>query len=174
MDLLPPKLQDLSLLIIAAVYLPKDLPQLYWYTIGEFASQGGESLRLAVENITVFNEQPFITDKQLIDEIYAIPTMPRASARLGIVFISSKIICSLCGRKLLIRHDRACKITVYTESFGTVIGTHYHKFCQNFRRNCTFKQYYGYSSETKDVYSYDSDCKNHKYIWLASKKVNVS
>jgi len=174
MDLLPTKLQDLSVLrrlIFAVVYLPKDLPQ-YWSVVGEFASQGDKGLepevvRLAVENLRLLNEQAFVTDKQLTDEIHALQTMPEAGTPLGVVLISSKTACSLCGGKLLIRHDRACQITVYTESFGTVIGTHYHKYCQNYRRNCTFRQHYGYSSRTMNgqhVCLYDPDWKDHKCI----------
>ena len=174
MELLAPELQDLTVLrrlIFAVVYLPKDLPQ-YWSVVGKFASQGGKDLepeivRLAVENLRLLNEQAFVTDKQLADEIHALQTMPEVGTPLGVVLISSKTRCGLCDGKLLIRYDRACQITVYTESFGTIVGTHYHKYCQNYRRDCTFRQHYGYSSRTingQHVCLYDPDWKDHKYI----------
>ena len=54
---------------------------------------------------------------------------------------------------------------VYTESFGTVVGTHYHKFCQNFRKGCIFRQYYGYSSQgSQSLVYYDDECIEHEYF----------
>ena len=47
--------------------------------------------------------------------------------------ISSHKQCSLCGGKLHVKGDRARRLTVYTESLSTVIGTHYHKICPNFQ-----------------------------------------
>jgi len=175
MELFPPKLRDLSILrrvIFAAVHLPKELPE-YWETFSAFLFQGKDKeieldqLRIAVENLKLLNENAFSTDKELMREIHDLRAMPEASAPLGVVLISSHTTCKLCGGKLLIRHDRASSIIIYTESFGTVVGTHYHKFCQHFRKGCTMKQHYGYSSrniEDQTVTSYDMDWEDHKYI----------
>jgi len=91
--------------------------------------------------------------------------MTERSLPLGITFISSKSTCSLCGKNLLIRQDSPSTLTVYTETYGTIIGTSYHKYCQNFR-NCSLKQHYGYSTrsvEGKLISSYDNDWKEHTH-----------
>ena len=158
MDLLPLELQDVTTLrriIFAAVHLPKDLPQ-YWSIVAMFASRGSkkvlqpESVRIAIENLWINNENAFVTDIQLVHEIHSLSPSPSTSFPLGIVLISSNSTCGLCDGELLLRNDRPSHITVYTESWGTVIGTHYHKFCQHFRKGCTFRQYYGYTSSTSD------------------------
>lgn len=35
-------------------------------------------------------------------------------------------------------------MTLYTDSMGTVPGTHYHKYCSNYRKGCKLTQFYGY------------------------------
>lgn len=148
------------------------MPQ-YWEILRSFIFRGEdedikpENLRVVVENLKLLNEKAFLTDKELISEIHELRTKPDAKLPLGIILVSSHTTCRLCGGKLLIRHDRASNITVYTESFGTVIGTHYNKYCQNFRKNCSFKQYYGFSSTDiggQLINSYDDNWEDHKYI----------
>lgn len=147
MELIPPKPTDLSVLrrsIFATVYLPKDLPG-YWEKLSNFIFYREhediepEDLRIAVEILKLLNEKAFLTDKELITEIHELHTNPDEEFPLGVILLSSHTTCRLCGGKLLIRHDRASNITVYTESFVTVVGTHYHKCCQNFWKSCSFK-----------------------------------
>ena len=69
-----------------------------------------------------------------MNEIHALPQTPSSLSPLGIILVPPRTNCKLCGGKLLVRNDRGSHIMVYTESFGTVVGTHYHKFCQNFRK----------------------------------------
>ena len=176
MDLLPVEFKDLSVLrrlIFAVTYLPKDLPQ-YWSVVKKFVSLGKdddlkiepEKCRVVAENLQLLNEGAFATDKQLTSEMHQLYAPPNKSQPLGIILISSKSICSLCGKNLLIRHDRPSTLTVYTETFGTVVGTSYHKYCQNFRV-CSFKQHYGYSTKSVEgttITSYDDDWKEHIYL----------
>lgn len=175
MELLPSELQDLSLLrrlLFAVVYLPKDLPQ-YWFIVGKFVSQGAdcslepEKCRVAAENLKLMNEKAFVKDDELTDEIHQLHVTPEANMPLGIVLISPHTTCRFCNGKLLVRHDRPSTLTVYTESYGTIIGTHYHKYCQHFRKGCTFKQHYGYSTksaEGKVMCSYDFDWEKQTYV----------
>lgn len=172
MDLLPPELCDVAVLrriLFAAVYLPTDLPN-YWSVLTQFASQGNFSLqpqlmKIAVENLKSLNEKAFVTDKQLVNEIHALPQTPSSLSPLGIILVPPRTNCKLCGGKLLVRNDRGSHIMVYTESFGTVVGTHYHKFCQNFRKGCIFRQYYGYSSQGSQSLVYcDDECIEHEYF----------
>lgn len=179
MDFLPDEVQDPTILrriIFAAVYLPKELPH-YWSVVTEFANQAKksgkslhpEAVRMALDNLQLINEQVFANDKQLTEEMHAFSILS-CSNPVGIVLISSKTKCRLCGSKLLIRSDRASHITVYTESYGTVIGTHYHKYCQRFRKGCSFRQYYGYSSEgSQSVTFFDSNWAEHEYFVSSSE-----
>jgi len=78
--------------------------------------------------------------------------------------------CCNVGGKLLIRNDRPSHIMVYTESYGTVVGTHYHKFCQHFRKGCGFRQCYGYSSEgSQSITFHDPDWEKHDYLVSSSE-----
>lgn len=177
MDLLPPELQDVAILrriLFASAYLPRDLPD-YWLAIARFASHGGlslesQSVKIAVENLKSINEKAFATDKQLSRELHELHTTPSNPRPLGIILVSSRTKCVLCGGKLLIRNDRGSHIMVYTESFGTVVGTHYHKFCQKFWNGCSYRQYYGYSSQgSQSVVYYDEDWMDHEYFISTSE-----
>lgn len=177
MDLLPPELHDVAILrrvLFAAVYLPRNLPD-YWLAVTRFASLGGsslhhESVKVAVENLEIINEKAFATDQQLSREIHTLRSASSNPHPLGIVLVSSRSHCTLCGGKLLIRNDRGSHIVVYTESFGTVVGTHYHKFCQKFRNGCSYRQYYGYSSQgSQSLVCYDDDWMDHQYFVSTSE-----
>ena len=77
---------------------------------------------------------------------------------LGIVLISSNSYCNMCGGNLLVRSDRPSFPVVYTESFGTIGGTHFQKYCQNTGKGCPFTQHYGFHSIGNDSeVIYDKD-----------------
>lgn len=51
-----------------------------------------------------------------------------------------------------------------TESLGTVLASHYHKYCRNSRKGCKFTQYYGYyKSESGEMY-YNEDWNTLPYF----------
>ena len=183
MEVLPQEIRDniavLRRIIFASVHLPKELPG-YWSIISKFASQETdkektiqpESVRIAIDNIKLLNDKAFATDEQLIREIHAFSSgTADVLPPLGIVLISQNSVCKLCNNKLLVKADRPSHVTVYTESYGTVIGTHYHKYCQAFKRGCSFRQYYGYSSSTPKVTSYDSNWQDHKFFFSSRETV---
>ena len=112
------------------------------------------------------NEKAFVLDKELAHGF----TSPTAPYSLGIVLVSSNDTCRLCGSRLLARNERTSHITIYTEAYGTIVGTHYHKYCQKFRKGCPFRQYYGYSSEgNQSVIFYDANWAQHKYFVSSSE-----
>ena len=180
MDLLPAELRDpgiLRRLIFAVVFLPRDAPH-YWTLITQFITLKSEVakvlspevVRVAVENLEVLNSAAFVTDQRLLKEIQAFSPPTLGSFPLGIILISSHSQCRLCGGKLNVKDDRPSRVTVYTESFGTVTGTHYHKICQNFRKGCTFRQFYGYSSEGSQSFTfYDSDWESNNFFISSSE-----
>ena len=179
MDHLPQEIQDVTVLrriIFAVAYLPKEFPH-YWLVVSEFANRACKStnilqpdvVRLAVENLQYVNEKAFVLDKELAQEIHGF-TSPTAPYSLGIVLVSSNDTCRLCGSRLLVRNERTSHITIYTEAYGTIVGTHYHKYCQKFRKGCPFRQYYGYSSEgNQSVVFYDANWAQHKYFVSSSE-----
>ena len=83
---------------------------------------------MAVENLHTLNEAAFASDEQLTKEIQALSLSAALyiGTPLGLVLISSVTNCRSCGGKLLLQQDRPSHITVYTESIGTVVGSHYH------------------------------------------------
>lgn len=102
-----------------------------------------ESAKIAMENLQVLNPRSFITDAELISQLmqmeYNITKQP-----LGIPLVPNQTQCVSCGGKLLMRNDRPSHIMLYTESMDTVPGTHFHKFCQNYCKDCKVVQFYGY------------------------------
>lgn len=66
------------------------------------------------------------------------------------ILISANCTCKLCGGKLLVRSDRPSYVTLYTDTMGTVPATQFRKYCQNYRKGCTFTQHYSYHSLTDD------------------------
>lgn len=173
MELIPPELaSDLGLIrkiIFASVFLPKDFPD-YWSTIAKFASVTSgnsqvteENVKVMIENLQVFNDHAFYSDKQLLSEFLSFS--PNGGRPIGIALISNATICKLCGGKLLLKKDRPSHVTIYTQTFGTVVGSHFHKYCQNFRSGCNFRQFYGYhSSGSQHLY----DCNWDQLDYLVS------
>lgn len=75
---------------------------------------------------------------------------------LGVVLISNKDNCRVCGSKLYTRRDRTSKVTIYDDRIGTVPATHFIKYCR--KRGCSFQQYYGqYSQGNMSDVHYDCD-----------------
>ena len=68
---------------------------------------------------------------QLIQTEYSI-----TKQSLGIPLVPSQTQCVSCGGKLLLRNDQPSHLMLYTESMGTVLGTHFHKYCQNNHNGC--------------------------------------
>jgi hypothetical protein len=145
--------------LFASVYLPRDT---YWSKVTAFVTnnEGSQDIlpstvKTMVENLQLLNDKAFCTDAQLMAEIHAFSTAG-SSSPLGIVLVSSHTECHECGGKLLMRGDRASRLVVYTETFGTVVGTHYHKYCNQL--NCNYRQYYGFHKlGDQSVAYYDSD-----------------
>ena len=177
MDLIPaPIACDLALVrrvVFASVYLPKDTPD-FWSKVTAFVTNNEESkdilpstLKAMVENLQLFNDKAFCTDAELIAEIHSFSTVG-SSAPLGIVPVSSCKQCPKCNSKLLIRGDRASHLVVYSETYGTVIGTHYHKYCSQL--HCNYRQYYGYHKfGDQSIVHYDSGWAKLEYFVSTSE-----
>lgn len=179
MDVLPSELRDLRILrrlLFGVAYLPKDLPN-YWSVLSTFITQGTaiESLsltvlRTAVENLQFLNEKAFVTDNQLAKEFHSLTFSTDSKSKLGIALISSKTRCKKCNNDLLVRSDRPSHITVYTETYGTVVGTHFRKFCKNFRKGCSYTQHYGYYTDgSQSATYYDKDWNTNQYFLSTSE-----
>lgn len=162
-------------ILFAVQYLPTDCPG-YWEAICKFACSSSpdsnnldaQKIRVLVENIQELDERAFATDITLRQELQA---MSHGAANpLGIVLVSHRKNCLECGGKLLLRGDRPSRVTVYTESQGTVLGSHYTKFCQNYRKGCSYNQHYGYfSTGTKSTSYYDPDWEKYPYFVSTSQ-----
>ena len=101
----------------------------------------------------------------MLPELHSLGLTSLHPRSLGIILVSPHSTCRVCGDTLLVRNDRTSNLIVYTESFGTLSGSHFIKFCRNFRKGCKFRQYYGYSSRNgKDESVYDSDWAEHDYF----------
>lgn len=116
-----------------------------------------DQVRVAVENFEFIEKETFVSDKELLRELYAQKYFQ--GNYLGAVLISSNDNCKLCEGKLLIRADQPSFLTLYTNDMGTIPATHFRKYCRNSRKGCPFTQHYGfYSVGTTSEITYDSNC----------------
>ena len=138
MDLASSVVKDVSVLrrmLFATANLPCGMPQ-YWEVVACFSSQGSDipvdaaQVKLLMENLQLLNEQAFCNDLMLTKELLSAEIKPLLQP-LGVVLLSARDSCRLCGAKLLIRSDHPSRVTLYTEHMATVPATHYHKFCRN-------------------------------------------
>ena len=81
-----------------------------------------------MDNVQILNSRAFARDGELEQEIIAMKDGTHQP--LGVILISPNCVCLQCGGKLLARRDCFSKVTLYTESMGTVPAKHFHKYCQ--------------------------------------------
>lgn len=126
-----------------------------------------EDVKVLVENLE-FLDKAFETDKELLKELHSAEGYQ--SQPLGIVLVSPKSVCKLCGGKLLVRADRPSVMTVYTDDMGTINGTHFRKYYQNSRKQCRFTQYYAFhkNGESSKIV-FDQDWDQYQYLICTSK-----
>lgn len=93
-----------------------------------------------MENMQELDAMAFATDRKLLHDLMAFH-VPRIKP-LGLVLISSKKECVLCGSKLQVRKDWSASVIIYDDDMGTILGSHFHKHYTNPTCGCT--QYYGY------------------------------
>ena len=70
----------------------------------------------------------------------------------------------MCGGKLLLRSDRPSRLTLDTESLGTLPATHYHKYCNCHRKGCKLVHFYGYYKSGEGGMHYTDDCLSLPYF----------
>lgn len=148
-------------LLFGAVHIPDSTPN-RWDIISDFAFQhstrkcASTDVKLLLENVEFLDREAFATDTVLASELLSVKR-PNGEP-LGVVLISPNTICKLCGGTLLTRVDRPSRVTIYSETMGTVPATHFYKYCQNSRKGCSFTQHYSYSTEGEGSESmYDED-----------------
>ena len=159
------KVRDMSVmrrLGFAVSFWPSDMPGYYQhvtnFSIANKPSRNSlttDQVRVLIENLEVVDKEAFSTDEDLGKEIVDMHHHG-GNGPLGIVLISSKQNCNLCGSKLYTRADRSSSITVYTNTSGPIPATHYTKYCR--KQGCSFQQHYGFSTMQSSMeVSYDSD-----------------
>lgn len=121
-----------------------------------------EQTKVFIENLKYLEPDSFSNDQQLSAELQSFAG--HKGQPLGIVLVSNKQTCLLCGSGLLIKADRPSKVTIYTDQFGTTDGTHYRKICKRFRVGCPFVQHYGHYCKDGDVLHYNEDFHSLEYF----------
>lgn len=92
-------------------------------------------MKLLVENLQALNQEAFMTDDILTKELMKSDAGSKCVLEpIGVVLISPKNTCRLCGTKLLLRGDCPSRVILYTDTLDTVPATHYHKLCPNKRK----------------------------------------
>lgn len=161
-------------LIFATQYLPHDLPN-YWEIIARFSSQLNteescitpEAARLAMENMQALNADAFIYDTDLTNELLQIECTV-TKLPLGIPLMPNQTHCVICEGKLLLRGDRASRISLYTESLGTA-QQHIFTSIVKTTEKCKFVQYYGYHKNGRENSQYSSNWNELPYFILSQE-----
>ena len=154
-------------LVFAASSLHCDMPN-YWKVITEFGfktarcSCSEEEVKILIENIHFIDKSALDSDSVLWKELC--DSKGFGDHTLGVVLVSSKTTCDLCGEHLLVREDRPSFPIIYTEN-GTLSGTHFRKYCSKQWMGCPFTQHYGYHQRgnTSECY-YDDNCLELTYF----------
>lgn len=167
MEVVATEVKDVAVLkrlLFATAYLSSETPH-YWEIVTRFACRysdekakiSPETARITMESLQCLDSKAFCMETDLIKELVSME-YGKNKQQLGIPLIPKQMICLLCKGKLLLRSDRSSKLTLYTNTLGTVSASHYHKYCSNFRKGCKFVQYYGYSKHGDiGTTKYDSD-----------------
>uniref|UniRef100_A0A1X7TCX0 CxC5 like cysteine cluster associated with KDZ domain-containing protein n=1 Tax=Amphimedon queenslandica TaxID=400682 RepID=A0A1X7TCX0_AMPQE len=145
-------------MLFATSWLPSDTPN-YWNMVAKFSKSSitPESAKIQMENVQVFSHECFISDHNLTLELIEMEC-PVTKKHLGIPLVPLNDCCLSCGGKFHLRKDRPARLTLYTETVGTVLASHFHKYCQNSGKGCKFVQFYGfYRSEDGSL------CYNHNW-----------
>lgn len=155
-------------LVFASAVLPPDCPH-YWNIVSSFASSSEEKTIVSstkaktfVQNLQFVEPDLFVFDHQLAVELQSFTS--HLGKSLGLVLISNNNKCVLCGCGLLVKADRVGRVTIYTDEFGTIEGSHYRKICKKFRSGCPFVQHYGYYSKGTEEIVYNDDYKSLHYF----------
>ena len=152
-DRVVPDITVLRRILFASAHIPKEMPH-YWEEVVGFAYDGIdkkpriEEVKVLLENIHCLEQRAFHTDVELLAELHTHKGIQNHP--LGVVLISPNTTCQLCGGDLLIRSDRPSTLTLYTDNMGTVLATHFRKYCHNYRKGCSFTQHYSYHSTSGD------------------------
>ena len=172
--------EDVSTLrrmMFATAFLPSQTPG-FWGIVVEFATLGRtarttvtpDQARILMENLRTLDAKAFSTDQTLLQELTQMPVSSRGNKPLGLILLSNKEECILCGSKLLIRSDKPSTVVVYDNNLGTIPATHFHKYCS--KRSCSCTQFYGYYTCDSDTY-YNEDCTELPYF-VATRETAIA
>ena len=148
----------------------------YWDLVKRFGFKyssekpDARKVQTFIENLALLDQESFFSDTELHTELYQFEGYH--GNPLGILLISSKETCRNCAGKLLVRGDRPSFPTVYNEDIGTILGTHFRKYCENQSKGCHFVQHYGfYTTDGIDGVIYDADYYTLPYFMSTSMTV---
>ena len=121
-----------------------------------------DQARVLVENLEIVDQGALATDEDLTKEMIQMPQHD-GNGPLGIVLISDRVKCINCGSTLYTRSDRSSRVTIYSDTLGTVPATHYTKYCR--KQGCSYQQHCGFSTQgNSSVISYDPDWRSLPYF----------
>ena len=134
-------------MLFASAFLPPQTPH-FWGIVVEFATMGRssrtgvtpEQARVLMDNLHTLDAQAFSTDQQLLQDFIQMSVSPR-NKPLGVVLLSKREACVMCGSKLLVRADKPSTVVLYDNNLGTLPATHFHKYCS--QRSCPCTEFYG-------------------------------
>lgn len=154
-------------MLFATKSLPPDCPQ-YWDVIRDFATRGSSitlesgQVQALMENTQFFSAPAFHFDHQLQRELTMLPRPPDGQP-LGVILISPKTRCCICGGNLITRIDRPSAVTLYTNNMGTAPAKHYRRHCH--KKGCDVVQHYGFFSASRfEGVQYDEDWANLQHF----------
>ena len=94
----------------------------------------------------------FVADKKLLQDLMEFQ-VPKCEP-LGLILISSKSDCFLCGSKLMLWKDWPSPVVIYDNNMCMIPGSHFHKYCTN--PACGLTQYNRYYTtgglSSKDIF----------------------
>ena len=135
-------------LVFAAKNISTSAPG-YWEFVRRFGFKnspekpGVRKVQTFIENLALLDQESLSGHTELLNELHQFEGYH--GNPLGILLISSKETCRNCAGKLLVHGDRPSFPVVYNKDVGTIIGTHFRKYCENQNKGCHFVQHYGFT-----------------------------
>ena len=154
-------------LTFVTLHIPEDTPG-RWQIRRDFACHGQpgmdsltpEVVKTLADNIEYFENDAYHKDIQLQEELAMFSGTQ--DINLSVVLISGKQKYRLCGDSLRVKSDRPSQVVLYSNSRGTLKGTHFRKMCKSVE--CSFVQHYGHYSTGDDSILFDEDWRDHEWF----------
>lgn len=154
-------------------HIPRAFPE-FGHRLFSFATKGNKD----AVTCDMVNEESFLALSSNLVSLYNLTgsedlwkelhdaSIKEGMYGLGVILISKKSTCRLCGKQLTAKTSRVVNVMVYHKTRGSFMGCRIPKVCSN--RSCKLIQHYGYYTIGESKF-YDEDWQENDYLLSSGK-----